>query len=194
MLCGQPPFRGGSEYLIFQEILARNVTFPTDMNPSARDLIDQMLQLDPSVRPTITDIKQHPFFAGLVWDNLFKQQPPKVTEPEHELEPAAMSSDEEELGEEGMERESRPSVVATADWEQFLMKCELIQHMGMVTKRRRPFTKKRMLLLTSTPRILYIDPKKMELRGEIPWTSKLWAEQITFYIHTPHRSYYMQVG
>jgi len=29
--------------------------------------------------------------------------------------------------------------------------------------------KRRFLILTDTPRIFYVDPRKMEFKGEIPW-------------------------
>jgi hypothetical protein len=34
------------------------------------------------------------------------------------------------------------------------------------------FSKKRQLILTSTPRLIYVDPHSMELKGEIPWTKE----------------------
>eukprot|EP00466_Bigelowiella_natans_P019161 jgi/Bigna1/127804/aug1.5_g2512 len=36
--------------------------------------------------------------------------------------------------------------------------------------------RKRELILTSFPRILYIDPKKEVIKGEIPWSPKIHAE------------------
>lgn len=50
MLTGLPPFKGGSEYLTFQLITSRSVVFPEDFNREAEDLIDRLLQLEPSHR------------------------------------------------------------------------------------------------------------------------------------------------
>ena len=34
------------------------------------------------------------------------------------------------------------------------------------------FSKKRQLILTDHPRLLYVDPDTMEYKGEIPWTAE----------------------
>ena len=50
LLCGSAPFKAGSEYLTFQLITSREFTYPEDFPAEARDLVDQLLQLEPSRR------------------------------------------------------------------------------------------------------------------------------------------------
>jgi 3-phosphoinositide dependent protein kinase-1 len=79
-------------------------------------------------------------------------------------------------------------------WRQFLSEGERIVFRGRVSKRR-IFSQRRELILTSKPRIIYVDPEKMQLRGEVPWSDRLRPElksDRVFYIHTPHRTYYME--
>lgn len=45
--------------------------------------------------------------------------------------------------------------------------------MGLVTKKVGFSAKKRQLILTDSPRLIYIDPVKMEQKGEIPWSDAL---------------------
>ncbi|EFA78062.1 putative protein serine/threonine kinase [Heterostelium album PN500] len=63
-----------------------------------------------------------------------------------------------------------------AKWAQFLQPNENIVESGLVWKKKGFSIKKRQLILTSQPRLIYIDPKKMELKGEIPWSSSLKPE------------------
>ena len=58
----------------------------------------------------------------------------------------------------------------------FLHKNEKIVETGLVIKRRKLTAKKRRLFLTDTPRIFYIDPDTLEVKGDIPWTSELWVK------------------
>ncbi|KAI0436866.1 putative 3-phosphoinositide dependent protein kinase-1 [Xylaria telfairii] len=64
MLAGRPPFKGGSEYLTFQKIVALDYDFPLGFPPAARDLVERCLVLDPAQRLTIEHIKNHEFFQG----------------------------------------------------------------------------------------------------------------------------------
>lgn len=51
MLLGRPPFRGASEYLTFQRILAHDLApLPDTLPAPARDLLLSLLADDPSAR------------------------------------------------------------------------------------------------------------------------------------------------
>ena len=54
-------------------------------------------------------------------------------------------------------------------WRQFLQDGEEQVFCGMVWKRKGLFSKHRMLILTDKPRLIYVDPVTMVLKGEIPW-------------------------
>jgi len=59
---------------------------------------------------------------------------------------------------------------------------EVILKKGFVNKRKGLFARKRMLLLTTGPRLIYIDPVQMIKKGEIPWSADLRAEYKNFKI------------
>ena len=69
MLTGDVPFKAQHDYQTFQLILTRDITFPTEMDPHAKDLIDKLLQVDVSKRIgcgqfRIDEIRGHAFFNG----------------------------------------------------------------------------------------------------------------------------------
>lgn len=85
MVSGLPPFRDGSEYLIFQKILKLNYEFPEGFDETAKDLVEKLLVLDPNKRlginddgPTYKSVREHPFFNGIEWDTLYQQTPPDI--------------------------------------------------------------------------------------------------------------------
>lgn len=95
MLAGKPPFKAASEYLSFQLISAREFTFPDDFPPSAKDLVDKLLVLEPNDRigaQSFEPLKSHPFFEGIIWDNIWEQDapvfqmPPSPTSQDHGLD------------------------------------------------------------------------------------------------------------
>ena len=68
---------------------------------------------------------------------------------------------------------SRPSLqpkVVYTDWMHHLVREEKQIFTGLVWKRKGLFSKKRRLVLTDAPRLFYVDPDSMEMKGEIPWT------------------------
>lgn len=208
MLVGKPPFRGESEYLTFQKILHRELHFPENFPPTARDLIERLLVIKPADRLGGTPegyvkLKQHPFFAGIVWETLLTQKPPEVIEPEikeisHGVDALDFSDEEEELA--ALPSSVPASFRKSVDdgftmWTKFVKPGESILYAGPVNKRRRPFAKKRQLILTSAPRFVEVDPATKTATGEILWQKDLWAEyknEQTFNIHTPKSSFYFQ--
>jgi 3-phosphoinositide dependent protein kinase-1 len=72
---------------------------------------------------------------------------------------------------------------------------EFIIKYGFVNKRKGFFARRRMLLLTSTPRLIYIDAAANVKKGEIPFTSELKCEPKNFkifFVHTPNRTYFLE--
>lgn len=162
MICGRPAFRGATEYMTFQKVRQGNVSYPEGFPAAARDLIAKILVLNPEERYTIVQIKANRFFNLIDWDRIQQMKAPafrplsaKLTFPEDVLRE-----------EEERRRLLHEKLVKT--WGGFLKNGETIVKLGYIFKRRKLSIKKRMMILTSTPRLIYIDAKKMEEKGAIP--------------------------
>jgi serine/threonine protein kinase len=81
MLVGQPPFMDKNLSTLYAAITQKTIRFP-DRGPSqaARDLILALCQKDPSRRlgadQGASAIKNHPFFAGVVWQDVLEKRIP----------------------------------------------------------------------------------------------------------------------
>ncbi|CCI44218.1 unnamed protein product [Albugo candida] len=88
-----------------------------------------------------------------------------------------------------------PPIVRTSSlWNRFLLDDELIRMCGLISKRKGLFSKKRQLILTSKPRLIYIDPARMKQKGEIPWSKNLYVQSkstTAFDVVTPNRVYHL---
>jgi 3-phosphoinositide dependent protein kinase-1 len=71
LLVGKVPFHGGSAYLTMKKVDKRSIPWPPDLDPDARDLIENLLQAEPTLRlgsverggfPTL---RRHPFFRDI---------------------------------------------------------------------------------------------------------------------------------
>eukprot|EP00455_Lapot_gusevi_P047416 TRINITY_DN6405_c0_g1_i1.p1 TRINITY_DN6405_c0_g1~~TRINITY_DN6405_c0_g1_i1.p1 ORF type:complete len:499 (+),score=91.16 TRINITY_DN6405_c0_g1_i1:115-1611(+) len=255
MLCGYPPFRAASEYLTFQKILRQEFSFPPELPEVAVDLIRALLKADPQERLSPSQIKEHPFFAGIDFENLHQQPPPEIPQlapyprPDGdslaqnfellEVDDAEQDDLEQELasrhapppnnynlnqfGADDVKTSSphsspllaasstpaspslsplspptSPNPARSADhnqWRRFLLDNEEIVYTEYLQKGQYLSKTKRQLLLTSLPRFIYIDVAKMEKRGEIEWSSKLYPElkdETHWNLHTPNREWYFQ--
>jgi len=76
LLAGQSPFEAEDHLATYQKILDGTVNYPANMDEDARDLISKLLQKDISrrlgnLRAGAKDIKRHPFFKSINWEQPF---------------------------------------------------------------------------------------------------------------------------
>lgn len=80
MLCGRAPFNGKSMKEVFDNILYSDLRFPSSVpvSPEAKDLISRLLTKDAAKRIKGPEVRAHPFWTGLNWDDLMakKIKPP----------------------------------------------------------------------------------------------------------------------
>lgn len=83
-LVGLPPFHGKTPEKTFTNILRAKFDrecLEEDFSPEAMDIIDKLLCINPQERlgsTSIDEIKAHPWFKGIDWDNLYSIDPPFV--------------------------------------------------------------------------------------------------------------------
>lgn len=225
LLSGGVPFQGGNEYQTFKLINSATLKFPPGFPAIGGELIRELLVRDPDgrlgcdARGGYPQLKAHRFFEGVQWDTLHLQKPPQL---DAYLPP--ISADDKPLhGQDGLEDESSDLAAALymqsarpvdvkkkkddekqqllakqareSPWHKYLNAGELIIKTGPVEKRKGLFAKRRQLVLTDTPRIVYIDAEAGIVKGEIPWSEDMFPQFKTmsvFFIHTPMRTYYLE--
>ena len=96
-LYGYPPFHAGTPDEVFENILARRISWPDDddldISPEAKDLMNKLLCLDPKARLGANidekfscggeEIRNHPWFEGVQWDKLLEDEAQFVPAPEN---------------------------------------------------------------------------------------------------------------
>ncbi|KAK1323919.1 3-phosphoinositide-dependent protein kinase 2 [Acorus calamus] len=195
MLSGSSPFKDASEWLIFQRIIARDLKFPDYFSEAARDLIDKLLDTDPSKRlgagpHGYAALKKHPFFKGIDWHNLRRTSPPKLAMESHSGEeddgpswnlthlgddPFQQVPIEKSGAASSSEAHSHLSRLASIDsfdskWQQFLDPGESIIMISKVKKIQKITNKKVQLILTDKPKLIYLDPSKQIAKETIVWS------------------------
>ncbi|CAG8563126.1 13629_t:CDS:10 [Dentiscutata erythropus] len=85
-LVGFPPFNDDTPQAIFRSILDNDIQWPPEgfLSLEAKDLISKLLNKTPEKRPSVDEIKAHPFFNGIDWENIREQTAPFVPNPEDE--------------------------------------------------------------------------------------------------------------
>lgn len=187
---GRAPFKAASEYLIFSLIENRDFVYPENFPESAKDLIDQLLVIDQEqrigYRNGYSELKEHPFFEGIDWENIHNQTPPTIGPPDvlpifesppPKADNSAPSSPVVGGGEKkSSERKEKLEQQKKSIWARFLNDDELIIENSAVIKQRGFSKTKRQLIMTDKPRIFYVDPEKMIIKGEVPMSKNVTAE------------------
>eukprot|EP00164_Ancoracysta_twista_P003200 GFYU01004268.1.p1 GENE.GFYU01004268.1~~GFYU01004268.1.p1 ORF type:complete len:695 (+),score=157.08 GFYU01004268.1:253-2337(+) len=210
MLAGRPPFKADNEYLTFQKILKLDYHFPDEFDATAKDLVKKLIVLDPNRRlgsgeKGFADLKAHPFFKGIDFENIHTQTPPPIVSAQIGAEQRAAEGTASHAGsiaasEHGEDVPTPPSTPVVNvkphpdhdKWTQFLFANEIVVHCGLLLKKRKMSSKKRVLILTNFPRMFYVDADSMEQKGEVVWSSQVKAElkdNSNWILHTPKRDY-----
>ncbi|KAI0204761.1 serine/threonine-protein kinase psk1 [Astrocystis sublimbata] len=93
LMTGKPPFRGGNNAKIQQNIVKQKVVMPYFLSLDAKDLLARLLRKDPAKRlgsrmpNDLRLIKNHRFFRKIDWEKLEKKEmdppiQPMITDPE----------------------------------------------------------------------------------------------------------------
>jgi 3-phosphoinositide dependent protein kinase-1 len=225
LLTGEPPFKGESDYLIFQAIMqhcsgVEPLAFPppppfpaqgqahthTHLHTHAQDLVAKLLVRRPEERLGATTtatagggyeaLKAHVFFEGFGWEAVLAGPAPYLPEErmveelmgeemrdgrmeeedwlsleeavegaevmilEQMVEQEPQQEHEEGGGEGGEEKWSR--YLDEANGERCLFSGLVWKKSGLLSH-----TKRRQLLITNKQRLVYLDPKTGEMKGEI---------------------------
>jgi len=82
MSTGLPPFYSEITSEMYQKIVSGELVFPQEMSDDICDLLSGLLERDPEDRIGAHDIKEHPWFKGIDWNELdAKKIQPEWTPP-----------------------------------------------------------------------------------------------------------------
>ncbi|KFZ62008.1 Serine/threonine-protein kinase greatwall, partial [Antrostomus carolinensis] len=88
-LTGIPPFNDETPTQVFQNILKRDIPWPEGeekLSDNAQNAIDILLTTDSAKRAGLKELKHHPLFHGVDWDNLQNQTMPFIPQPDDETD------------------------------------------------------------------------------------------------------------
>ena len=68
LMVGRPPFKSDGQHSMEDNIVHGRINWPSSMNYLAKNLISQLLKLDPDQRPTLEEILEHQFILNYVQD------------------------------------------------------------------------------------------------------------------------------
>lgn len=63
MVTGSLPWQDSNQVQLYQQIIDARFTIPRTLSPTLRDLISRLMRADPNDRPTIEEVKTHPWLT-----------------------------------------------------------------------------------------------------------------------------------
>ncbi|XP_004691382.1 PREDICTED: serine/threonine-protein kinase greatwall isoform X2 [Condylura cristata] len=88
-LTGIPPFNDETPQQVFQNILKRDIPWPEGeekLSDNAQSAVEALLTIDDTVRAGMKELKCHPLFSDVDWENLQHQTMPFIPQPENETD------------------------------------------------------------------------------------------------------------
>lgn len=88
-LTGIPPFNDETPPQVFQNILKRDIPWPVDeekLSDNAQSAVEILLTIDDTKRAGMKELKHHPLFSDVDWDNLQHQTMPFIPQPDGETD------------------------------------------------------------------------------------------------------------
>ncbi|XP_068942431.1 serine/threonine-protein kinase greatwall isoform X1 [Petaurus breviceps papuanus] len=88
-LTGIPPFNDETPQHVFQNILKRDIPWPEDeekLSDNCQSAIEILLTIDSSKRAGLKELKKHPLFRDVDWENLPNQTMPFIPQPDDETD------------------------------------------------------------------------------------------------------------
>ena len=102
LLYNTMPFDGETPYDIYANIIAKPYTAPIAADNPTRNLLQGLLDKDPSHRYTCEKVKSHVFFTGVDWDHCERLEPTYVPVVKGDMDDQNIERLEEEQEEEGV--------------------------------------------------------------------------------------------
>lgn len=90
LLTGMPPFYDDDLKVLYENIRRGTLDFPRSVNNTARELIKALLSRSPAQRPRLSDVKAHPFFRKINWEQLSQRAVSPPVRPRAASTPAKM--------------------------------------------------------------------------------------------------------
>jgi 3-phosphoinositide dependent protein kinase-1 len=164
MLSGKPPFNAPSQEEIYENILQGTYILNPDIGPEATLLISGLLVTEPEGRigcNSIDELKNHAFFQGINFENLWGNEVPDVIEEIKQEELAKINDDDKIFTEINNFNKNFES------FNRNTTEIKILMDGNVQMKKKKFWNQIRRLVVTSEPSIKFYSIKTREVRGVV---------------------------